>query len=223
MILTTTSVKAYKGIGMEGPVARWYASLSRKSIKDYEALAQRVAGRLSSGDRVLEVAPGPGYFSIGLAKLGAFHVTGLDISETFVQLARKNAAEASVGVCFLQGNASGMPFEDNTFDFLLCRAAFKNFSEPVQAIQEMYRVLKPDGTALIIDLRKDAPREAVNQLVDGMGLSRVNACTTKLTFHFMLLKRAYTQEDFRQFLSQANFRAIHIQESPTGLEIFLGK
>lgn len=208
---------------MEGPIARWYASLARKGLKDYEALAQRVAGRLSPGNSVLEVAPGPGYFSIELAKLGAFQVTGLDISETFVQLACANAAEAKVGVRFLQGNASGMPFEDNTFDFLLCRAAFKNFSEPVRGLQEMCRVLNPGGTALIIDLRKDAPRQAINQLVDGMGLSRMSAYTTKLTFRFMLLRRAYTQEDFRHFLSHTNFRETDIQESPTGLEVTLRK
>ncbi len=48
-----------------------------------------------------------------------------------------------------------MPFESETFDFLLCRAAFKNFTEPLQALREMCRVLKPGGRALIIDLRRD--------------------------------------------------------------------
>ena len=42
------------------------------------------------------------------------------------------------------------------FDFLLCRAAFKNFGQPVRALQEMCRVLKPGGRGLIIDLRHGA-------------------------------------------------------------------
>ena len=88
---------------------------------------------LPSGSKVLEVAPGPGYFAIELAKLGNYKVTGVDISETFVEIARANAAEAKVTVDFRRGNASGMPFGSETFDFLLCRAAFKNFTEPLQA------------------------------------------------------------------------------------------
>src|SRR4030095_11875900 len=69
---------------------------------------------------------------------------------------------------------------------------FKNFSEPLAALREMHRVLKPGGTSLIIDLRRDASREAVNQLVDGMGVNAVNEAVIKLTFSYMLLKRAYT-------------------------------
>src|ERR1022692_2009630 len=84
----------------------------------------------------------PGYFSIELAKLGPYSIAGLDISHTFVELARKKAAKAGVHVDFRQGNASQMPFANDTFDFLLCRAAFKNFGQPVRALQEMCRVLK---------------------------------------------------------------------------------
>jgi ubiquinone/menaquinone biosynthesis C-methylase UbiE len=223
MPMTSTSTKAYKGIGMEGAIARWYATLTSKGMKDFEALAQRVAPRLSPGSSVLEVAPGPGFFCIELAKLGPFHITGLDISKTFVQLARKNAAEAQMDVRFLQGNAAAMPFEDDCFNFLLCRAAFKNFAEPVCALQEMCRVLKPGGGALIIDLRKDAPRAAINQAVEEMNLNSASRIMTKLAFRVSLLKRAYTKSDFQQFLGQTNFGHVDIQESLTGFEIFLSK
>ena len=81
-------------MGMEGAVARWYASLTKKSMDDFKLLAQRVAGEISSAGSVLEVAPGPGYFAIELAKLGDYRVTGLDISQTFVEIARTNAANA---------------------------------------------------------------------------------------------------------------------------------
>ncbi len=89
--------KGYKGIGMEGAIAKWYASLTRKSMTDFQKLALRVAGELSPGGGVLEVAPGPGYFAVELAKLGSFSLTGLDISQTFVEIARANAAAAKVG------------------------------------------------------------------------------------------------------------------------------
>jgi len=206
---------------MEGFIAKWYASLTRKAADEFKTLARRVAERLPSGSQVLEVAPGPGYFAIELAKLGGYQITAIDISHTFVEIARRNAALAGVHVDFQQGNAASMPFGNESFDFLLCRAAFKNFSEPVRALEEMYRVLKPGGRGLIIDLRKDASKESVVEAVEGMGLGRVNTLITKLTFRFMLLKRAYTRKEFEQFLSQTKFGPVDIGESLTGLELSL--
>jgi ubiquinone/menaquinone biosynthesis C-methylase UbiE len=204
---------------MEGMVAKWYATNTGKALDDFKKLARRVADLLPHGGSVLDVAPGPGYFSIELAKLGPYSVTGLDISHTFVEMARKKAVDAGVHVEFRQGSASNMPFEDDTFDFLVCRAAFKNFGEPVRALQEMCRVLKPGGCGLIIDLRKDASPESINHAVDGMGLSAVNRMVTKLTFRLILLKTAYTRGQFEQMLAQANFRSADIQEADIGFEI----
>ena len=206
---------------MEGFTARWYASLTRKALGEFKALALRVAAQIPTGSDVLEVAPGPGYFAIELAKRGDYRITGLDISHTFVDIARKNAARDGVNVDFTQGNAASMPFANESFDFLLCRAAFKNFTQPVQALQEMYRVLKPGGRALIIDLRKDASPESVAAAVDRMGLGTVNRFITKLTFRFMLLKRAYTRKEFEQLLSLTKFGPVEITEDLIGLELQL--
>jgi ubiquinone/menaquinone biosynthesis C-methylase UbiE len=215
------SAKAYKGMGMEGFTARWYASLTHKSLDEFKSLARRAASEIPTGASVLEVAPGPGYFAIELAKLGSYRVTGLDISRTLVEIARANAAEAGVDVDFRQGDASHMPFAAESFDFLLCRAAFKNFTEPLPALKEMYRVLKPGGRALIIDLRRDASMQSISQAVQAMHLGTVNAMITRLTFRFMLLKRAYTREEFRQLLAQTKFGPIDIREDLIGLELAL--
>jgi ubiquinone/menaquinone biosynthesis C-methylase UbiE len=217
------ATKAYKGVGMEGFTARWYASVTRKSLDEFKALARRVAGQITPGARVLELAPGPGYFVIELAKLGSYRITGLDVSRTFVEIARKNAEEAEVDAEFRRGDAAHMPFEDGSFDFLLCRAAFKNFAEPVTALREMHRVLKPGGTALIIDLRRDASKESIGQEVDGMRLGAVNTLITKLTFRFMLLRRAYTKQEFEPMVSQTGFGAADVRQNPIGLEIHLHK
>jgi ubiquinone/menaquinone biosynthesis C-methylase UbiE len=213
------SEKAYKGFGMEGVTAKWYASLTLRSLDEFKALARRASGQVPPGSQVLEIAPGPGYFAIELAKLGGYRISGLDISHTFVEIARKNAVESGVDVDFRQGNAASMPFDSKTFDFLLCRAAFKNFSQPVRALEEMYRVLKPGGSALIIDLRKDASRESISEAVEKMDLGLVNGLITKLTFRFMLLKRAYTRNEFEQLLSQTKFSRIDIKEDALGLEV----
>src|SRR5579863_5900208 len=94
-LIDARPVKGYRGLGMEGLTARWYASLTRKSMDDFKALADRVAERLEPGSRVLEVAPGPGYFAVELALRKKYPVTGIDISSTFVDIARANARDAA--------------------------------------------------------------------------------------------------------------------------------
>ena len=217
------TAKAYKGLGMEGPIARWYAGITGKSMEDFRALAWRTAKQIPPLSSVLEVAPGPGYLAIELAKLGDYEISGLDISETFVEMARANAAKAKVQIAFERGSASAMPFEDDEFDFLLCRAAFKNFAWPTRALTEMHRVLKPGGQALIIDLRRDASRESIVQAVNGMNLGAVNATMTRLAFRFMLLKRAYTKSEFEAMIAETKFHEVQIREDLAGLEIWLTK
>jgi len=218
-----SSAKPYRGLGMNGFVAKWYANLTRKSLDDFKTLARQVAEQLPPCADVLEVAPGPGYFAIELAKLGDYRITGLDISETFVEIANRNAAQAQVQVDFQRGNASGMPFKSDSFDFLLCRAAFKNFGAPLGALREMHRVLKPGGRAPIIDLRKDTSNESVAKAVDEMKLGAVNGSFVKLTFRLMLLKRAYTKRDFEQMLSETGFSEVEIREDLISLELSLRK
>src|SRR5208282_2412537 len=94
-----TAAKAYRGIGMEGSVARWYDRTTRKDMPEFQALAARIGALVPARGAVLEVAPGPGFLSIELAKRG-LDVCALDISKTFVDLARRNAAAAVVTARF---------------------------------------------------------------------------------------------------------------------------
>jgi len=219
----TAAAKGYKGIGMEGFIARWYAKSTGNAMKDYTAEARRVAALLAPGAQVLEVAPGPGYFSIELAKLGDYRITGLDISKSMVEIAQRNAASAGVAVEFRLGNASQMPFESNRFDFLFCRAAFKNFSQPVRALEEMHRVLKPGGCGLIGDLRRDAPPDGIHKAVSDLGMTGFDAWFTRMAFRFMLTKRAYLKPEFERMLAQTQFRSTRIEQNGIGMEIWMEK
>jgi ubiquinone/menaquinone biosynthesis C-methylase UbiE len=221
--MAKTMAKGYKGMGMEGSVARWYEKNTRKDMNQYQELAIRLESNLSAAADVLEVAPGPGFLSIELAKSGKLHVTALEISKTFVELAGRNAADAHVNVDIQQGNASAMPFRDDSFDLLVCRAAFKNFSEPVKALREMHRVLRPGASGVIIDLRRDTPMSAIREYVNGAGLSRINRWMTLLTFRFMLLKRAYTRPEIEQMLAQVPFRRAEVHEIAIGMEVWFEK
>jgi ubiquinone/menaquinone biosynthesis C-methylase UbiE len=216
------SGKPYKGLGMEGWIAKWYTKI-RGQDPELGMVVNQLSEILSADSRILEVAPGPGSLAIELAKLGKYQVVGLDISKSFVEIAQSKAKEAGVVVEFHQGNASDMPLNANMFDFIICRAAFKNFSEPLQALREMHRVLKPNGKVLIVDLRRDASQESIDTYVNNMGLNPINTLITRWTFKHMLLKRAYTQEDVKQFVAQTDFVKCKINEDLIGMEVWLEK
>lgn len=213
--------KGWKGMGMEGFVARWYTRTRRKDMADFHRQAQAVADSLPSGSDVLEVAPGPGFFAIELAKLGNFRITGLDASRTFVEIAAQNARAEGVTADFRRGNASAMPFPDEAFDFVYCSAAFKNFSEPVKAINEMHRVLRPHGRAVVVDLTKDASLDEIDAYVNQSGRSRLDAWMTKQTFRWLLLKRAYSKDEFRRMAAESSFEGCEISTGPIGVEVRL--
>ncbi len=197
--------KPYKGLPMEGIIATWYARNTANDVRGTRKSASSIVDRLKPGARVLEVAPGPGYLAIAIAKMGDYSVWGLDISHSFVRIAAENARKAGVSVDFRHGDAAHMPFPDESFDFVVCRAAFKNFSDPVGALNEIHRVLVHGGRASIIDLRKDASPAAIDEEVAGMHLSALNAKLTRWTFRAMLLKSAYSREAIDAMVSQSRF------------------
>jgi ubiquinone/menaquinone biosynthesis C-methylase UbiE len=217
--MEATAKKPYRGISMEGALASWYSKITRKDLGEFERLARELAKELSPGARVLEIAPGPGFLSVALAKLGPFRITGLDISQSFVQMAAAHARREGVTARFIHGSASDIPLEDGMFDLIVCRAAFKNFSEPLKALNEMHRVLRPGGRALIIDLRKDASWEEIVSYVDGLHLSGMNRWFTKFTFKHMLLKRAYSAEQMTALGSESDFKTCEIARAPVGMEV----
>ncbi|TYB56718.1 class I SAM-dependent methyltransferase [Nonomuraea sp. PA05] len=215
--------KGYKGISMEGALARWYDASNAKAASRYDEQVAMVRQRAPKGAKVLEVAPGPGYLSIALAATGDYTVTGLDISETFVSIARGKALAAGAPVDFRLGNASAMPFDDDTFDFLICCAAFKNFSDPAGALREMRRVLRPGAGGLILDLRKDVSKQAVDADVARMRMGMVSKLFTRLALRSFLPRRAYTKAEFEALLSGVGFGSYEIRQTPLSLEVELRK
>ena len=218
-----TTTKAYKGLAMEGPIASWYAKITLKDIHRHQLMAARMVKHIPPGGQVLEIAPGPGYFCIELARLGQFQITGLDISQSFVEIARKNAATAGIKAEFRRGDAADVPFEVDSFDFIFCQAAFKNFSRPVAAIAEMHRVLRPGGVSVISDLRRDASPSDIEREVKGMRLGRLDEFFTRWTFHAVLLKNAYTLEEMHDMVAQTPFEKARIDLDGIGFQAWLEK
>jgi ubiquinone/menaquinone biosynthesis C-methylase UbiE len=213
-----------KGPEMEGPIARWYARVrgSQSQIEAYRKQAAQLTAGLLDGAKVLEVAPGPGYLSIEMARLRRLRVTALDISHTFVEIGSENARRAGVTVDFRQGDVASMPFEAASFDLIVCQAAFKNFALPRTAVGEMHRVLGAGGTAVIQDMSHDATHAAIEEEVRGMDLGRLSSFMTKATLE-RLRKRAYSPLRFELLVAESPFQTCEITTAGIGLEVRLKK
>lgn len=204
---------------MEGRTAHWYARQrgTESQLRLVREQAAQLADGLPAGAEILEVAPGPGYFAVELARRG-YAVTGLDISHTMVQIATEHARASGVAVEFRHGDATRMPFDAGRFDLVVCQAAFKNFLDPVRALDEMHRVLRPGGMAVIQDLNHAATRADIAAEVRRMHLTGINPVVTRLTLAW-LRRRAHTPAEFRALAQRSAFGDAEIRTDGIGLEV----
>src|SRR5262249_14417768 len=153
-------------------------------LAEYRERAVDLTEGLPDGADILEVAPGPGYLAVEMARRG-FAVTGLDVSHTFVQIAGDYARPHGSEARFQQADVSTRPFAPASFDRIICQAAFKNFAEPLKALNEMHRVLRAGGTAVIEDMWGEATAADIRGEVQRMRLSPLNAFLTRRTLTWL--------------------------------------
>jgi len=208
--------------GIEGYFATMYAECARNSEvmrNGYRKLAAKAASAIQSG-KVLEVGPGPGYVSTEMARLlPEVEIVGLDLSDTMIEIATRNADEYGVSerVGFRQGDASEMPFEESSFDFVISCGSLHHWKEPKRVFEEINRVLKPGCSALIDDLRRDAPEERVREWVSGHK-SRFMRWGAKHSF-----SEAYTAREIESILEGSAFGDFDVKVEELNLEIWLKK
>ena len=98
------------------------------------------AARVTMGVRLLDVCTGPGIVAGAALERGA-EVVGLDFSGKQVEIAKRNVPGAE----FKQGDAQALPFEDESFDAVVCGYGIIHLPTPEKALSEMHRVLRPGG------------------------------------------------------------------------------
>lgn len=114
--------------------------------------------QLSSEDRILDLAAGRGVSARALADRFGCEAVGIDISEANVEAARLETGKSG-RIVFHVGDAEALPFDDGTFDAVICECAFCTFPDKTRAAAEMARVLRPRGRLGVSDLvrRGDLP------------------------------------------------------------------
>ena len=116
-------------------------------------LTQRFITALGEAIRgsVLDVACGPGILSAAMAK-AARDVVAFDLTQMLKKAGRR-CSEAGLGnVTFREGNAAEQPFADAAFDAAVTRLSVNHFDRPKRVIEEIFRVLRPDGSFVIADV-----------------------------------------------------------------------
>jgi ubiquinone/menaquinone biosynthesis C-methylase UbiE len=207
--------------GIEGFFAHRYNEFAHSpvSMAHYRKVAAEVAQRVRSG-KILEIGPGPGYIAIEIAKLlPTAESVGLDVSRTMVEIATCNAAEARVNdrVVFRLGNATQMPFPVKSFDFVVSSGSLHHWKEPIRIFNEIYRVLKDGGEALIGDLRRDAPRKLRNEMA-----AEIDSWLMRWGL-WHSFSDAHTRDELLEMLAQTCFSDYEIAEDGAGLTISLKK
>ena len=127
-----------------------FSSLLRRSEPTNLALAG-----VRTGSTVLDVACGPASLTLAAKRRSGptGEVCGIDASPQMIGEARKQARKAKLEVDLRVGLAENLPWEDGKFDTVLSRLAFHHLPGDLkqQALAEIYRVLKPGGTCLVVD------------------------------------------------------------------------
>ena len=120
---------------------------------DYDAIVDYIwsiggdlVGRVGvgEGDAVLDVACGTGNASIPAAEAGG-RVTGLDLTPSLLEGARRRAADAGVEIDWIEGDAEALPFEDGSFDVVLSTLGVMFAPRHEVAAAELGRVMRPGG------------------------------------------------------------------------------
>jgi demethylmenaquinone methyltransferase/2-methoxy-6-polyprenyl-1,4-benzoquinol methylase len=129
---------------------------------------RRLAARAcleNTPQKILDLGCGTGDLSVNIARLATKDVaiTGLDYSLPMLEKARQKALQAGVKMEFIEGDATGLPFPDASFDTVGISFAFRNltYKNPLglNHLAEVYRVLKPGGRYVIVE--SSQPENAV--------------------------------------------------------------
>lgn len=105
--------------------------------------------------RILDIGCGTGEFALKLKEHGKdINIFGIDISTEMIQIA-KAKTKINRNIDFRVGDVEKMPYDNNYFDYITCAHSFHHYPNKRKAIREMFRVLKGNGKAMIIDGYKD--------------------------------------------------------------------
>jgi ubiquinone/menaquinone biosynthesis C-methylase UbiE len=120
-------------------------------------VARRAVAMTQAGQAV-DLGSGPGHLVIKLAQAAPdLMVTGIDLSDEILAEAERYARRSGLEdrITFKRGNVAQIPFPDSSLDLVVSTLSLHHWSDPVGVLDEIVRVLRPGGSFLVFDLRRD--------------------------------------------------------------------
>ena len=188
---------------------------------------------IARGDHVLDVACGTGVLAREAAKRvgAAGSVTGLDLNEGMLMVAKRILPD----VDWHQGDAADLPFADHRFDVVVSQFALMYFPDPVAALREMWRVLKPGGRLAVASWASFERAEGYRVLAEIAERRTTKEAAAVVRAPFVLgdvdelldLYRqagissatAKTRDDFAHFPSVQEFVSAEVKGSPLDAQL----
>ena len=137
-------------------IAHRYDFMNRLLTLRIDTIWRRKAIRLVAPYQpkdILDVATGTGDFAIEMMRLKPRKVIGIDIAEVMLELGRKKMVRKSLSsiIELQEADSENLPFADGSFDLVSSAFGVRNFEDLEKGLSEMLRVLRPDGTILILE------------------------------------------------------------------------
>ncbi|WP_394874619.1 bifunctional demethylmenaquinone methyltransferase/2-methoxy-6-polyprenyl-1,4-benzoquinol methylase UbiE [Gaetbulibacter sp. M240] len=160
-----SKVKPYKNstLGKKAQVTAMFDTIS----KEYDGLNRVISFGIdvkwrnkvvdmvakTEPENILDIATGTGDLAINLAKTGASKIVGLDISSGMLEIGKSKIKHRGLDqkIEMVLGDSEQMPFEANSFDAITVAFGVRNFEDLEQGLKDIYRVLKPGGTFVILE------------------------------------------------------------------------
>lgn len=185
--------------------AEYYESSWQDQLRPAQEKLLNLAA-LKPGEKIIDIACGTGLVSFPLAEkagAGGF-VLGTDISERMVEMAQSTAKEkGTTNTQFERMDAEELKAADESYDLATCALGLMYFPEPVKALKEMWRVLKPGGRAVaaVWGRRDHCGWAEIFEIVDRRVSSEVCPMFFNLGNHSML-ERSFEAAGFSQLSSE---------------------
>jgi len=149
-----------------------------------------------------------GQISVLLKDKGQFY--GIDLSPKMIDKAKENF-RGKDNFHFINANAEAIPLDNNFFDIIICTNSFHHYFDPLKALNEMRRLLKPDGKAYILDPIADWWfLKLVDKISKSLDPAHVKLYSTK-EFQELFINSGLTYVDSKVIMMQ---QKVHIAQKP---------
>ena len=193
--------------------AAFFHQYMKKYPKLYQNLVnilQREIPDSETQQRILDMGMGPGLLLEEIQKkFPQACILGIDQSQAMIQQAQKKTIQ---NAHILQANAEALPLCSNTIDAVTSRFVLYVVKNPLKAIQELYRIIKPKGVLVIEGLNKQYPQWKKNLVRVQMKLKQAPAAV--IAYHYDAYNDAYDVEELIRLLQQTGFQIKNVRTKP---------